>query len=119
MLVAGGLTALGLRCRLLVDTFRSLRGARCRRRHRSAAKLLEHVREFMGEEPAACHRGRRVLSRREGDVGACREGTSMQPLRAARAALVGVYADPAEVLAETWLHEGAGRLVQRPTATAQ
>src|SRR6185503_17309236 len=81
--------------------------------------LLEHVHQFVCEQPATLQRAGSVLASAEGYVGTDRVGAGMQSIRRARRTLVAVHPDACEVVPEPGAHRGGLGRIQTPAATVE
>ena len=86
---------------------------------RGRGTLLQHVREFVGDQPAAGVRVRRVFAGGERHIRTDGVGARPDRRRRRRRARVHVQPDPAEIVAETPLHVGAQPRRQRAAAGRQ
>ena len=81
--------------------------------------LLEHVGEFMGDEPSPALRRRHVLAGGEDDVAAKRVGTRLQRSCRQRGGTVGVDPHGREVGTEAVLECGLDRRLERAPGALQ
>ena len=86
--------------------------------YRVASFLLSDMGQFVGEQPCAPGRMRLVLTLAEHHMLAYGVSVSIGGAHGIGCPLVGVSADPAEVVTEPRLHEGACVLVKRTAGRA-
>ena len=74
--------------------------------------VLNDMRQFVHQQPAAIPAARREFALREHDVLSDRVGVRVHGICGARRRGVGMNTDAAEIVPEAWLHRGAGRGVE-------